>query len=127
MIGVKTDLIFKYADSDHTYWVYPNLYQNRRATQVNQIWVSDTVSWPISFIVRLSSRRSLAVILDAYSRKVIGWGKSYGSHTGALMEKILEIKPHPEMGFRSCMGILRQAKNHDPAEIEAVSIPGNLL
>ena len=53
--------------------------------------------------------------------RIIGWGKSYGPHTGALMEKILQVKPHPEMGFRSCMGILRQAKNHDPAEIEAVS------
>lgn len=54
--------------------------------------------------------------------RIIGWGKSYGPHTGALMAMILETKPHPEMGFRSCMGILRQAKNHDPAEIEAVSI-----
>ena len=53
--------------------------------------------------------------------RIIGWGKSYGPHTGALMEKILQVKPHPEMGFRSCMGILRQAKNHDPARIEAVS------
>ena len=38
------------------------------------------------------------------------------------MAMILEVRPHPEMGFRSCMGILRQAKNHDPARIEAVSI-----
>ena len=26
------------------------------------------------------------------------------------------------MGFRSCMGILRQAKNHDPARIETASL-----
>ena len=54
--------------------------------------------------------------------RIIGWGKSYGPHTGALMEKILQVKPHPEMGFRSCMGILRQAKNHDPARIETASL-----
>ncbi|MCH7940157.1 MAG: IS21 family transposase [Candidatus Marinimicrobia bacterium] len=54
--------------------------------------------------------------------RIIGWGKSYGPQTGALMEKILQVKPHPEMGFRSCMGILRQAKNHDPGEIEAASL-----
>ena len=54
--------------------------------------------------------------------RIIGWGQSYGPHTGALMAMILKTRPHPEMGFRSCMGILRQAKNHDPAQIEAAAL-----
>jgi hypothetical protein len=37
-----------------------------------------------------------------------------------LIEDILASKPHPEMGFRSCMAILGMAKNH--RDIEAVEL-----
>lgn len=53
--------------------------------------------------------------------RLINWGKSFGEHTGALIEKILESRPHPEMGYRSCMGILRHAKNISPEVVEAAS------
>ena len=42
-----------------------------------------------------------------------------GPHTGILIDVILRAKPHPEQGFRSCIGILRLAKTHGDERLEA--------
>jgi putative transposase len=55
-------------DSRHTYAVYPNLTRDGQPTASNQLWVSD-----ITYIRLRESFLYLAVILDAYSRRVIGW------------------------------------------------------
>ena len=36
----------------------------------------------------------------------------------AVVETILKLKPHPEQGFRSCLGILRLAKRHGNDRLE---------
>jgi transposase len=46
-------------------------------------------------------------------------GQTIGPHTAALVEAILADRPHPEQGYRSCLGILRLAKRYDPARLEA--------
>ena len=43
----------------------------------------------------------------------------------ALFEAIMKAKPHPEQGFRSCLGILRLAKSYGPARLEAACRRGN--
>ena len=58
-------------DSKHKYPVYPNLLKDAKVTGVNQAWVSD-----ITYIRILTAFVYLAVILDAFSRKVIGWAIS---------------------------------------------------
>jgi transposase len=42
-----------------------------------------------------------------------------GPDTAALVEIILRSRPHPEQGFRSCIGILRLAKRYDAARLDA--------
>ena len=42
-----------------------------------------------------------------------------GPHTEILIDVILRRKPHPEQGFRSCIGILRLAKSHGAKRLEA--------
>jgi transposase len=42
-----------------------------------------------------------------------------GPSTVALCEAIMRAKPHPEQGFRSCLGILSLARGYDPARLEA--------
>jgi len=42
-----------------------------------------------------------------------------GPNSEALIEVILRGKPHPEQGFRSCVGILRLAKSFGPERLEA--------
>ena len=44
-----------------------------------------------------------------------------GPATAALCDLILEHKPHPEQGFRACLGILRLAKPFGAARLEAAS------
>lgn len=51
--------------------------------------------------------------------RLIGWGASIGRHTEALVQALLESRPHPEQGYRSCLGILRLAKQHGPARLDA--------
>jgi transposase len=43
----------------------------------------------------------------------------------ALVEAIMNAKPHPEQGFRSCLGILRLAKSYGPQRLEAACRRGN--
>jgi transposase len=44
-----------------------------------------------------------------------------GPATAALCELILEHRPHPEQGFRSCLGILRLARAFGRARLEAAA------
>jgi putative transposase len=55
-------------DSQHDFRVYPNLTRRFVPTAVNQLWVAD-----ITYIRLEDEFVYLAVILDAYSRRVIGW------------------------------------------------------
>ena len=42
-----------------------------------------------------------------------------GPATAILVDVILRDRPHPEQGFRSCMGILRLARSHGAERLEA--------
>lgn len=55
-------------DSNHGRMVYPNLVRGMVLTGLDQLWVAD-----ITYIRLLTEFVFLAVILDAYSRRVIGW------------------------------------------------------
>jgi transposase len=44
-----------------------------------------------------------------------------GPATAMLCEVILEYRPHPEQGFRACMGILRLVKTFGPERLEAAA------
>ena len=48
-----------------------------------------------------------------------------GPATTALFEAIMKTKPHPEQGFRSCLGILSLVKSYGPMRIEAAAARGN--
>jgi transposase len=45
--------------------------------------------------------------------------RATGPNTAALVAIILQSRPHPEQGFRSCIGILRLAKSHGSDRLEA--------
>ena len=49
------------------------------------------------------------------------WARTIGPSTEALVAAILTHRPHPEQGFRSCLGILRLYRGIEPARAEAVS------
>ena len=55
-------------DSRHGFPVYPNLAGGMELTGLNQLWIAD-----ITYIRLETEFVYLAVVLDAFSRKVIGW------------------------------------------------------
>jgi transposase len=52
--------------------------------------------------------------------RMVHWAGSIGPNTQALVEAILADRPHPEMGYRSCLGILRlsKAEQYGPERLE---------
>jgi transposase InsO family protein len=58
----------KTTDSEHGYPVYPNLLKGVEVTEVNQVWVGD-----ITYIRILTGFVFLAVVLDVFSRRIVGW------------------------------------------------------
>jgi transposase len=51
--------------------------------------------------------------------RIIRWAGQNGPHTGRLVEAILNSKPHPEQGYRACLGIIRLADRYSPERLEA--------
>jgi transposase len=48
-----------------------------------------------------------------------------GPATIALVEAIMKAKPHPEQGFRACLGILRLENSYGAQRLEAACRRGN--
>lgn len=53
--------------------------------------------------------------------RLIQWAAGVGRATSAVAERILVTEPHLEMGFRSCLGILRLAKQCSSERVEAAA------
>jgi transposase len=53
--------------------------------------------------------------------RLIHWGETVGTATAEVIRTILASKPHPEMGYRACLGILRLAKTYSQERLEAAS------
>ena len=53
--------------------------------------------------------------------RIITWAEKTGPATKKLVDTILSSRPHPEQGFRSCLGILRLGKKYSPERLEAAA------
>lgn len=53
--------------------------------------------------------------------RIIAWAEETGPATAKLVEAIMSSKPHPEMGYRSCMGIIRLSGKFGVDRVEAAS------
>jgi hypothetical protein len=54
-------------------------------------------------------------------KRLIQWGSSIGMHTGAVVEHLLRSKPHPEQGYRACLGLLNLSREYGEGRLEAAS------
>lgn len=59
--------------------------------------------------------------LDRTPTRLIEEAQQIGPETGQLVAAILAAKRHPEMGYRSCLGILKLAKTYPAERMEAAS------
>jgi transposase len=54
-------------------------------------------------------------------KRLIQWGSNIGMHTGAVVEHLLRSKPHPEQGYRACLGLLNLSRQFGESRLEAAS------
>jgi putative transposase len=91
-------------DSAHEFEVYLNLASRMRLTAINQLWIAD-----ITYIRLQREFVYLAVILDAFSRMVVGWAldRSLTSRLAiaALEQAIRRRQPPPGLVHHSDRGI----------------------
>ena len=57
--------------------------------------------------------------------RLIQWAATIGPATAGLVTTILESRPHPEQGYRSCLGLLRLTKQHGAARLDAACARAN--
>jgi len=50
--------------------------------------------------------------------RIIDWAKRVGPSTAKLVECIMSERPHPEQGYRACLGILRLGKRFSEVRLE---------
>jgi transposase len=53
--------------------------------------------------------------------RILRWARTVGPKTAELVEGVLASRPHPEQGFRSCLGILRLGRRYGDQRLEAAS------
>lgn len=91
-------------DSRHSLPVYPNLAGEFRPTAINQLWVAD-----ITYLRLRTEFVYLSVVLDAFSRRVVGWalGRTLEAELAirALQMALVERKPLPGLIHHSDRGV----------------------
>ena len=91
-------------DSDHNLPVYPNLARGITPSAINQLWVAD-----ITYIRLRKEFVYLAVVLDVFSRRVIGWalGRTLAAElaVSALRMALSERHPGPGLIHHSDRGV----------------------
>jgi putative transposase len=91
-------------DSNHELEIYLNLARRMKLTGIDQLWVAD-----ITYIRLRAEFVYLAVILDGFSRKVVGWALERGITSrltiAALQQAIAERQPRPGLVHHSDRGV----------------------
>jgi putative transposase len=104
LLAVQPRAFVVTTDSDHKLEVYLNLAGRMKLTGVNQLWVAD-----ITYIRLHREFVYLAVILDAYSRKVVGWelDRTLAARLPiAALEKAITVRqPPPGLVHHSDRGV----------------------
>jgi putative transposase len=91
-------------ESDHGWRVYPNLARRMVVGDINQLWVAD-----ITYVRLQQEFIYLAVILDVYSRRVVGWNMSRQLDSAfaleALESALKQRRPTPGLVHHSDRGV----------------------
>jgi transposase InsO family protein len=105
-------------DSRHPFPRYPNLVKEMTVTRSNQVWLAD-----ITYIRIITGFMYLAAILDAWSRKVIGYAISTAIDTSLTLEALkmaiagrnpgLGVIHHSDQGVQyASTGYIEMLKSH---------------
>ena len=107
LLAVRKQRFVLTTDSRHGYAVYCNLAARMQLTGINQLWVAD-----ITYVRLRETFLYLAIVMDAYSRRVVGWELSEDLRAElalralerALSERSIEpgIVHHSDRGVQYC-------------------------
>jgi putative transposase len=104
LLAVKRKRFVTTTDSKHALEIYVNLARRMTPTGIDQLWVAD-----ITYIRLQAEFVYLALVLDAFSRKVIGWklDRTLAARlaTDALLQAIASRRPPPGVVHHSDRGI----------------------
>jgi transposase InsO family protein len=104
LLCVRSRAFVVTTDSRHHLPVYPNLARDIKPAAVNQLWIAD-----ITYIRLRMEFVYLAVVLDAFSRRVIGWalGRTLEASlaVAALRMALIERQPAPGLVHHSDRGV----------------------
>ena len=104
LLAVQPKAFVVTTDSNHELEIYLNLASRMKLTGINQLWVAD-----ITYIRLHREFVFLAVILDAFSRKVVGWelDRTLTARLpiAALEKALAERKPPPGLVHHSDRGV----------------------
>ena len=53
--------------------------------------------------------------------RLVTWAERVGPNAASLVQTILASKPHPEQGYRSCLGLMRLGSRYSPERLEAAA------
>jgi len=112
-LGIQARIKRKYVattNSRHNNRVYPNLIKDLLTTGINQVWCSD-----ITYISILFGFVYLAVIIDIYSRKIVGYAISkflFSQLTIAALNMAIASRNTDELIHHSDQGIQYTCKDH---------------
>jgi transposase len=51
--------------------------------------------------------------------RIVHWARETGPQTAALVQAIIDDKPHPEQGYRACLGLIRLGERYSKERLEA--------
>ena len=111
LLCVRRRTFMATTDSRHHLPVYPNLAGDIKPTAINQLWVAD-----ITYIRLRVEFVYLAVVLDAFSRRVIGWalGRTLEAElaVAALRMALVDRQPAPDLVHHSDRGVQYAAQDY---------------
>jgi len=104
LLAVKRRQFVLTTDSRHDLPVYMNLAARMQLSAIDQLWVAD-----ITYIRLREAFVYLAVVLDAFSRRVVGWAVDESLHAplamAALNKAIAQRRPAPGLVHHSDRGV----------------------
>jgi transposase InsO family protein len=120
LLAVRKRRFVRTTDSDPSFLAYPNLARQMKLTGLNQLWVAD-----LTYLRLGGEFVFLAVVLDAFSRRVIGWALGRTLETvlplAALDRAIAARNPEPGLVHHSDRGT-QYASNDYVGRLEAHGI-----
>ena len=57
--------------------------------------------------------------LEWTPQRILSWAQNTGPNTARMAQAVMENRPHPEQGYRSCLGIIRLEKTYGTDRLEA--------